>query len=339
MEFRFAHIADTHLGCNWPQVPDRRKVQGPVYVHAFEKCIDEAIERGVDFIVHAGDLVDKPQPTVPALRSIFSEMRKLEANRIPFIVTRGTHDYPRDYFEGGNDILTVLDEEKKVIYIEANSPKPHCDIAVDSSRIRVYGLGDYGESQKENLIGFSSSFTKDADFNILLMHGGIADLPYNIGAVLRVKELRHICKGIDYFALGHDHHRFGFPDDRVYNPGSTEYCSFKEGPVIRYLCQDSELIEVDHEESRKGFYIVDVNDDKTDVEFVEIPSRRVVTVQVEFEDATPEEVLDATSRASRNESGPKPNHKASDQGHPCGRTSILRNPSQRHSSVRDRTVR
>jgi len=297
MQFKFAHIADTHLGCHWPPVPDRRKVQGPAYIRAFEKCIDEAINREVDFVLHAGDLVDKPQPTVPALRSILSELRKLEALKIPLIITRGTHDYPRDYFDAGGDILTILEEEKKLVYVEASSQNPYCDIETDSSRIRVYGLGDYGAAQKAKLIDFSKSFTNDAEFGILLMHGGVSDVPYSIGTALRAKELRRICKKIDYLALGHDHHRFEFPSHAIYNPGSTECCSFREGGVVKYLFHDSELMEIARQDSAKGFYIVDVNDDEKNVEFVEIPSRHIVTVQVEFDGATPEEVLEGVSKA------------------------------------------
>jgi hypothetical protein len=100
--------------------------------------------------------------------------------------------------------------------------------------------------------------------------------------------------------LGHNHNSYDFSQHSIYNPGSTEYCSSKEGTHIKYLYHDSELFEVSSKETSKGFYIVEVKDNKIDASFIETSSRKVVTVEVEFENATPEEILRGASEALQN---------------------------------------
>ena len=52
MTFRFAHIADCHIGA-W-----RDKTLRELNIQAFEKALDTCIEQKVDFIILPGDLFD-----------------------------------------------------------------------------------------------------------------------------------------------------------------------------------------------------------------------------------------------------------------------------------------
>jgi DNA repair exonuclease SbcCD nuclease subunit len=302
LEFRFAHIADTHLGHNWPPILAKDKYQAQVYSQSFKNCLDIAIDHNVDFILHAGDIVHKPQPDVFALRTLFSELSRLESLKIPLVVTRGTHDSSKSYVDRyGGDILSFLDDEGKLVYVEANTSKrTYFEIKKNSLKTRIYGLGDYGPNQVDELQKYSAFFAKDDFFNILLMHGGIADVQYPTGSSLKIKQLNRFERKIDYFALGHNHERFEFPEQSIYSPGSTEYCSFKEASTIKYLFHDSELIEIPSEMKTKGFYIVDVSGSDLNAQFIEIPCRKVLNVEVEFDKATPEEVLRGMIAALQN---------------------------------------
>lgn len=298
--FRFVHTADTHLGLNWPVIPTREETQIPAYGAAFEFIVNKAIEEKVDFILHAGDLVEHPRPTIPALRRSFAELRKLKKSNIPFIITRGTHDSSQEYFEKfGGDFLAVLEDEGKVIYVEqSRKERAYYDLKLDKTVVRIYGLGEYGSDQREILSNFSSSFTrKGADFTILLMHSGLIDRPYALGAALSTSDLRALRGVIDYFALGHDHQCFKDEENSIYNPGSPEYCSFKEASTIIYSFENGTLREVKREIREKGFYIVEVNDGKIYAKFIKTPTRAVLNVQVEFNNATPDEVFNGMCKA------------------------------------------
>ena len=298
--FRFVHTADTHLGLNWPVIPARGGAQIPVYGAAFEFIVNKAIEEKVDFILHAGDLVEHPRPTIPALRRTFAELRKLKRSNIPFIITKGTHDSSREYFEKfGGDFLAVLEDEGKVIYVErSRKGRAYYDLKLGKTIIRIYGLGEYGSDQRKVLSSFSSSFTRrGADFTILLMHSGLMDRPYPLGAALSTADLRALRGVIDYFALGHDHQHFEDRENAIYNPGSPEYCSFKEASTIFYSFDDGKLEEVRREIKEKGFYLVDVENGEINARFIKVPTRKVLNVHVVFNEATPDDVLEGMCKA------------------------------------------
>lgn len=300
--FRFAHVADTHLGLNWPVIPAKEDAQIKVYGKAFEYFIEKARENEVDFILHAGDIVENPKPTIPALRRSFAELRKLKQSNIPFIITKGTHDSSREYFEKfGGDFLLVLEEDGKAIYVEkSRKGREFYDLKLDSGKnvVRIYGLGEYGNEQRNALADFSKSFTKkDANFVILLMHAGIIDRPYPIGSAISTTDLRAIGGVINYFALGHDHQCFEDKDNSIYNPGSTEFCSFKEASTIAYSFKGGEMKETARDIKEKGFFIVDVENGEIRVKFEQILARKVFNVRAEFDKATPDEILEGMCKA------------------------------------------
>ncbi len=293
-------MADTHLGCNWPVIPTKEGAQIPVYGRAFKYCIEKSIENNVDFILHAGDLVEHSRPNIPALRRSFSELRKLKGKDIPFVITRGTHDSTVKYFEKfGGDFLLVLEEEEKLHYVESSRKnRSFIDLKLEEGNVRIYGMADYGANQRTKLAEFSKFISREgSDFNILLMHTGLINRPYTIGAIMSTGDLRAIHSLVDYFALGHDHQRFEDKGNSIYNPGSIEFCSFKEASKISYFLDSNKLEENKRETKEKGFYIVDVENGSVDVDFIKLPTRNVLNIQVEFEDATPDEILDATSKA------------------------------------------
>lgn len=111
-DFTFIHTADTHLGANWPAIAAKDKVQIPAFGEAFGQVIDCAIRESVDFVIHGGDLIDHPRPSVAAVSRLLDELKKLKLEGIPFIITKGSHDASPSFFErmGGN-WLYMLDEK------------------------------------------------------------------------------------------------------------------------------------------------------------------------------------------------------------------------------------
>jgi len=307
--FKFIHISDTHLGRNWPVIATREEARIQDYGKAFQYVVDKAIENEVDFILHGGDLIENPTPNIAAMRRLFSELRRLGKNNIEFIITRGSHDSSRIYFEKfGGDFLNILDEEEKLIYVNANpgektrTGKDFYDLKAGDGKtiVRIYGLGDYGSEQKNKLVAFSQSFTrKNVDFVILLLHSSMIDRPYSTGAVVSTTDLKsmHGSKLIDYAALGHDHQQFEISDARIYNPGSTEYCSFKEASKLSLAYKSKKLRELGKEIKDKGFYLVEVKDEKVLTKFERIPTKKFLNVEVTFERASPTDVKEGMIEA------------------------------------------
>jgi len=96
-DIQFIHLSDTHLGLNWPPIARKTEIQIPIYGRAFATIIEAAITNQVDFVVHGGDLVDRPRPPTAAWNRILEELPKLKKAGIPFFVTPGSHDKPESY--------------------------------------------------------------------------------------------------------------------------------------------------------------------------------------------------------------------------------------------------
>lgn len=86
------HTADTHLGYRQYHKPERQED----FRKAFESVIDEAIEREVDAVVHAGDLFHDRRPGIEPLSNAFDELRRLADHNIPFLIVVGNHDGTRN---------------------------------------------------------------------------------------------------------------------------------------------------------------------------------------------------------------------------------------------------
>ena len=88
---RVLHTGDTHIGYQQYHSPERRAD----FLSAFEAVIGDAIEMGVDAVVHAGDLFHDRRPDLPDLMGTLSALRELDAAGIPFLAVVGNHESTR----------------------------------------------------------------------------------------------------------------------------------------------------------------------------------------------------------------------------------------------------
>ena len=89
---KILHTSDWHIGKRLGRY-DRT----PEYQAAIDEVITVADDHEVDLVVHSGDLFDRPQPPIDALRLAFDGLRRLAAGR-PVVVVAGNHD-SADLFE------------------------------------------------------------------------------------------------------------------------------------------------------------------------------------------------------------------------------------------------
>ncbi|GAB7094925.1 DNA double-strand break repair protein Mre11 [Halolamina litorea] len=112
---RVIHTGDTHVGYQQYHSPERRAD----FRRAFDAVVDDAIEAGVDAVVHAGDLFHDRRPELPDLMGVLSALRRLDDADIPFLAVVGNHEATRtgewlDLFEG-TGLATRLDETPTVV--------------------------------------------------------------------------------------------------------------------------------------------------------------------------------------------------------------------------------
>jgi DNA repair exonuclease SbcCD nuclease subunit len=300
-DFKFIHLADTHLGLNWPAIGRRENIQIPVYGKAFAAVIDAAIKHQVDFVIHAGDLVNRAHPPTAAWNRILQELPRLREAEIPFIITVGSHDKPESYFDkAGGDVLQILDARLNLVKRVDTDQTPRVNIQTKTGkRVSIYGLGDHGREQEEQLGELRKQMTEDSDFGILLMHGTISDIPRMVGAVVDPKTIGDLLsqRYVDYVAMGHNHGRWEHKDLQIYNPGSPEITSFADATTITYNYDGSRLTEEQREPVEHGYYLVEVRGEIINAQFQALPTRDVKNIQVRYDAATAKGVVDGAKLA------------------------------------------
>jgi DNA repair exonuclease SbcCD nuclease subunit len=128
------HTGDTHVGYQQYHSPERRAD----FRRAFEQVIEDAIDRDVDAVVHAGDLFHDRRPDLRALQTVLDFLSRLRDADIPFYAIVGNHEARRegqwlDLF-ARMGLATRLDRSGTVV-----------------GDVTLYGLDHVGPARRENL--------------------------------------------------------------------------------------------------------------------------------------------------------------------------------------------
>ncbi|ADJ15821.1 DNA double-strand break repair protein Mre11 [Halalkalicoccus jeotgali] len=89
---RVIHTGDTHIGYRQYHSAERRAD----FLAAFERVAADAIEEGVDAVVHAGDLFHDRRPDIGDLLGTLDVLRDLEDADVPFLAIVGNHEGTRE---------------------------------------------------------------------------------------------------------------------------------------------------------------------------------------------------------------------------------------------------
>ncbi|QAU13109.1 exonuclease SbcCD subunit D [Halorubrum sp. BOL3-1] len=88
---RVIHTGDTHIGYAQYHSPVRRQD----FLDAFGTVVDDAVDDGVDAVVHAGDLFHDRRPELRDLMGTISVLRRLDDAGVPFLAVVGNHESTR----------------------------------------------------------------------------------------------------------------------------------------------------------------------------------------------------------------------------------------------------
>jgi len=89
-------LADTHIGLDLPLRPqiDRRR-RGDGFVRNFELALEPALKGEVDLVVHAGDLLDRPQQGNGLLDIALAPLLRVADAGVPVYLVPGNHERRR----------------------------------------------------------------------------------------------------------------------------------------------------------------------------------------------------------------------------------------------------
>jgi DNA repair exonuclease SbcCD nuclease subunit len=249
--FKFIHMADVHLGTLQYGIQERVKD----FAKAFKNVAEFAVDRGVDFVLIAGDLFDRSNPSPSVLWQAEVTLKLLKDNRIPVVAIAGNHDRG-DYRQGefswltylaAHGLLSLLDFSREGDKFHLH-PWDSAELRggyIDVGGARIMGLRYLGlgvTNVLEKLMPSIERLAREKPYTILMLHVGIQGytLPGQVGAEpMKLKPLEGL---IRYLALGHIHREYRVKD-WIFNPGSLETWRMDEA-------------DVEH-----GFYLVQVEDD------------------------------------------------------------------------------
>jgi len=228
MSVKFAHIADVHLGYRQYGCEER----AVDFAQAFLRAIKLAIDRGVDFILIAGDLFHKKSEMDPlTLTQAIKVLERAKKAKIPVIAVEGNHDsaYFRETFSWldylSNEGLLVnlkpsFDDGIVVEEWDGNSGA-YIDLDVGET-VRIYGMKYYGSMTEKVLEMYAPKIRREG-FTIFMAHAGVEGYVNIHGCVPSTRFHR---LNVDYVALGHIHR--SFVEGKIHNPGSLEVCDVTE---------------------------------------------------------------------------------------------------------------
>lgn len=255
--YKFAHLADCHIGAQ--KYPELKELE----MQAFKMCLDKCILEKVDFIVISGDLFNSNLPNMGAVKEAVEKMREVRDQGIPIYVNYGSHDYSPNE-TSIIDLLNSAGLIKKIV-----------EGQVEDGKLKLKFFQDPGTGAKlcgisARKMGLESSYYEALDreilenedgFKIFVFHSAISDFKPEFLSEMDSIPLSLFPKGFDYYAGGHVHlHSEHYPEQF----GPIIY----PGPSFGSYSKD---MEISAKGEKRGFYLVNFQDEVEKVEFIPLP--------------------------------------------------------------------
>ncbi len=253
----FSHISDTHLGLAQYGSEEREQ---DVY-DAFNRAVDVSVERGVDFVVFAGDIFNTPNPGGDAIVQMANALVRLKKAGIASFFILGEHDISRIK---GTPVHYVYHNMGFTKYIGDGRPFVHEGVL----------LCGFDKIRKSEIPAYADRFARANEaarahqgHSVLVLHQGMHEFHRFAGEM----SAEQLPPDFSYYAMGHlhdhDERRFARLGGPVVYPGSTEVTT-SEG--LR--------------DAQKGFAVVDLSSAEARVEWIGLDARPQFSQGVEYAD-------------------------------------------------------
>ena len=291
---KLLHIADIHLGMeNYGRIDPSTGLHTRLkdFIKCFSYAINIALEEKVDLVIFTGDAYKNSNPNPTHQREFARQIYRLSEAKIPVIMINGNHDNPVSFGRATSlDIFDILNISGVRVVTEPEM----LNIETKAGQVQVFGLPwptrnlflskeEYKDFTDEEItkeiqkrasekIREFARMVKPGTPAIFAAHLAAAEATYSgsersaiIGRdpVFRTQVLAQ--REFNYVALGHIHK---FQDlnlnhhPPVVYPGSIERINFGE------------------EKEDKGVCLVNIKEGKTSYEFIPLPARKFITIDV-----------------------------------------------------------
>jgi len=291
---KFLHFADVHLGIeNYGRIDPSTGLHTRLqdFIKCFSFAIDIALEEKVDLVLFAGDAYKTSNPNPTHQREFARQIYRLSEAKIPVIMINGNHDIPVSFGRATSlDIFDTLN----VSGIKVVTEPELLNIETKAGLLQVFGI----PWPTKNLFLVKEEYKNFTDEEITLeiqkrvsekiiesarvinpnipaifaAHLAAVEATYSgsersaiIGRDPVFPTLILAQKEFDYVALGHIHK---FQD-----------LNLDSHPPVVYS-GSMERINFGEEKDDKGVCLVNIEKGQTSYEFIPVPARKFVTIEV-----------------------------------------------------------
>lgn len=209
----FIHAADLHLGAPFrglralsPEWADRLCEAIP---EAFERVVEAAISRSVDFVVIAGDVFDEARASYGDYTRFFNGVNRLSDAGIFTYMCTGNHDpyaqWQQDFFVLPERAV-LFDAAQPSFALYKRDGQPLCVLGGRGYPNKVWGSDhDIAEGlTRDAAVRALGEQAAQAPFGVGVLHTGL-----NLDTVKAPTDPQGLLRaGFDYWALGHIHMRY-----------------------------------------------------------------------------------------------------------------------------------
>lgn len=212
-QLRFIHAADLHIGAPFrglrqlsPAWSDRLMDAIP---EAYERLVDAAVERQVDFVVLAGDIFDTTRASYGDYLRFFRGLDRLSDAGIATYLCTGNHDpltsWQQDFF-ALPESAHMLSADHPDFLLHRRDGRPLCIVAGRGYPHKVWSPDEdiAAGITRQAAVEALGPEAAAAPFGVAVLHTGLSFDPNK--APTDVAELQRA--GFDYWALGHIHKRY-----------------------------------------------------------------------------------------------------------------------------------
>ena len=259
IQMKILALSDTHFGYEFGRTSSAKKKITESMYRAFEVSLENARKKKVDLILHGGDMFNRSQPLKKIIARAYKILYTALDDDITFLGIPGNHD---------KSILpeTLLSHFNKNLKLENKfAINTFEEIAIISFPFEVH-----------NLTNILQKIRKLANDNprkkyLVLCHqifDGAMFGPHNYIFRNRKDAIKidDFPSNVILFVSGHIHRNQTLKGERVCYTGSIERTSFMEFG------------------EKKGNTIIEIEDDKFNLEFIEIPSFPMDVFEIDISD-------------------------------------------------------
>lgn len=223
MGFKFAHLADVHLGAF------RDSALRELNLEAFKQAIDACIRERADFVVVSGDLFHITLPDMSVVDKAVKKMREARDAGLRIYLVYGSHDYsPTE--TNVIDVLASAGVLAKVHASEGNAPK--LEFVKDESGAVITGVcaRKRGLERKWFKELDASAVLAQKGFKIFVFHSAVEEFKPTALKELQAIPVEWLPKGFDYYAGGHVHSRSenSLNGKKIVFPGALFAADFRD---------------------------------------------------------------------------------------------------------------